>query len=689
MADTDLIDAILRRAEQATMGGQLEAAAAALRNAKGLLSSRVAQGPFAMASCARAALLALSARDVDLATEFAVMVVSQCADFLESFIQLYNKKGWADRLVLADIIAQAFIPWVRDHPLPPKPAPPDAPDNEATWILDTLFRVRPKLDDARWADWSYPPKVERKARYWSARAFTELGNAILQRLSGGRDVDNARRLGEMSLGLIRNPANDRLAAATHDLMGRAWNLYNDDTSRREQAVPHLEQAIAIFDRLQASHDAGSVRATLGGLYTELATFAEANDDKVRAKEDYRLAESNLLDALNSHRECGQVAHRVTVLMNLGTLYCNQKAWDKAEKVFAEARDVLSKAPHPDRSIDLEFSTNFGKACLEQGKLDQAEKELRRVVETIEGSGSQPDPEMFLQAYGGLGEVLRRQGRAGEAYTYLSKGLTRLEGFRSSFASESVNLGLIKYFRWIYESIIACCTTLGADEPSYHVEAFDLAEKIKWRFFTVILRFEVLRLPGVRPELEPLLAEEERLLRAIGDTATGHPGKAAPVDFNAAMRRLEEIWTYLEPYHPDYVAIRRQKTIGFQEALDLLDEQVPVLVEYYFGDTLGTAVAFVLRRGHPWPVAVRLPGSPEEITAHVDCLRANVNRPARYFAKLSRPLYDLIIAPIAHLIPEGAGICIVPFGKLHNLPFAALSYNFGKLPRRNLNSLCEI
>ncbi len=171
--------------------------------------------------------------------------------------------------------------------------------------------------------------------------------------------------------------------------------------------------------------------------------------------------------------------------------------------------------------------------------------------------------------------------------------------------------------------------------------------------------------------EPLAIEEEHLLKqAIA--ALGAPAGTAAGAVPAALGHLEQLWSRMEAAHPHYVAFRRQKTITFAEVKTLLDDRVPCLVEFYLGDQYGTALAFLIARGSEAPFVVRLQASPDEIGVWVEKLRAETDtRPAAGFLKVSHELHRILIEPLWKNVPEDVGVCVVPYGPLHNLAFAGI------------------
>lgn len=164
------------------------------------------------------------------------------------------------------------------------------------------------------------------------------------------------------------------------------------------------------------------------------------------------------------------------------------------------------------------------------------------------------------------------------------------------------------------------------------------------------------------------------MQLIGDTLISPAHQAAGNRLvEGALRDLERIWTELERFDPEYVAIRRQKTIKASEVPNLLDAQVPVLVEYYLGDHIqNLALAFIFVANRPGVQIVRLPGNPKAVREDLELLREQGDaQPIEAFESLAQRLHQTLIAPLLPWVPEEVGICFVPVGDLHNIPFGAL------------------
>jgi len=231
--------------------------------------------------------------------------------------------------------------------------------------------------------------------------------------------------------------------------------------------------------------------------------------------------------------------------------------------------------------------------------------------------------------------------------------------------------LLKVFHWIYEWSIVCLAALAQTAPERWAEAFRIAENVKWRSFTTLLRY--LPLGMVDTGQEPLVQEEETLLLQL-QSALGNPVEAALLRDGRVEARLNEIWRALEARFPDYVALRRQLTLSARDTAALLDGEVPVLVEYYLGEESDLALAFVVGKDGGASGAV-LPATRAQIVELVRKLREQTDdKPVEAFNALSCELHRVLIEPISGHFVAGAGICFVPYGEMHNLPFATLFDN---------------
>jgi CHAT domain-containing protein/tetratricopeptide (TPR) repeat protein len=676
------VNTSMARANAALKNRNGAEAAGALREALALMSAPPSEVTALRAMPAlQATFMSFVAGDLALAQQFAALVLSNLAEELEELCGNYqldldqNKSTGPALCFQAANYAVAFLPFISHHPWVSWDDLLLAGDSGMnTSVVAMLKNMRPQLDKLGWAAWAYPPKAEEAARHWSARALMDWGRLLMDNVRSGTDVQSAQALAETSLNLIQREPEDQITADALNLLGHVFYSYGDFDITLKKAVPSFTESIRILEAIGNTDDAAIDRGNLGALLIGQAEFAAANGDEATADQLYGQAEINLKPAVEAHRTCKYRDHLPGALINLGSLYLSREDWPRAESTYTEALGAANAVPAPFLAITA--LANLGSAQVKQGKTKaaDAERNLRGAVVLIEGPpGCSVDPETFALAYGELGDALRIQGKSADAETYLAQAIERLETYSFSFFSERSKGVLFKTFRWVYEALIDCCATLAIDRPDRAATAFNLAERIKWRSLTEILRYAPLHFPGM--ESEPLLEEETSLLNQIFNLAIDSPGRTQPdLDTDSILRRLEEIWTKLEPHYPEFVAMRRQKTVEAREAASWLDDKVPTLVEYYLGDDLDTALAFVLKKGATWPEVIRLPSSPSDIAGQIVALRPKEGeefQPPEAFKAVSEQLHRSLIAPLLQFLPEGSGVCFVPCGALHNLPFAAL------------------
>ena len=683
-ADFDKATAALGNANAALLDKRITDARASLSQAYLPLQRHVSAGT--AVSCIvsiQAADMSVLAGDLDLAKQFAGLVVEDVGRELERLAKIYKAKiesGDRDAARSLEIrgftFTVSFVPFVKGvrHGVmtgDPRQLPPGIKE-----IFSILQRVRPRLDHAGWESWGYDPEPERLARYWAAFWLERQVNAWIDNELLGSDVAEAQQSLVAALELIQRLPEDWLAADLWTQRGRIIARYGVDYT---QAIEAFANAVRINTEVQRRFDAMRDRSAIGILQHMKARDLAFNN---RADEAERLsaeAERNLLEASAAARAVTSGPHveaAVLTELNLGTFYSERKNWEGAARAFV---DAWEKAPLcGDQAVywRTRIAGNFGSALLDENRLADAEDWLRKALGEL-APMRRPEPEAYMVIHGSLGRLLAITNRADEGYEHVATAVAKLESYRNSYIAERVNQALIKRFRWLYEALIDCCVTLGDAQPDRRTEAFETAERAKWRTLTTMLRYLPLGLLDEHDE--PRVQEEEALLQqAI--VALGDPVLSGTYEMETLFEQIERLWDSLAVDHPSYVAFRRQQTVRLAEAKRLLSDEVPVLVEYYFGDEYDTVAAFVIDRTQPAPVAIRLTCAPSRIVALANVLRGPVS--PRQFRRSAKELFDVLVAPLLRHIPEQVGICVVPYGPLHNISFAALFDGKRYLVERN-------
>ena len=680
----------LAKAKRAARSNAPAEAVGVLREAKSVLATCMAERPGSVSFLSmEATMICLHSSDLELAQDYAALLLTEVAEDLEwrgrCYQDLVKAKRYGDAFTeihLAKNGAMVFLPYIESplsalgqavtNFLSRQKVEQDFPAIVAHW--------RTQLDLVGWAGWPYPDDIAAKARFWGAFAFTHLGNRWLETPSSGADIKFGMAFAETSLRLLQGLPRGQLYADSLSLLGRS--LLYMDSEDWPRIIDCFERCSSILGDMGKKDQAAVEYQNLAATYIEQGSFLKERDQPEQAAAAYQRAKQRLLQAVAVHRECAEPSHLPAALINLGTVYSNLENWDQACQTYEAALTAAADAGDEGRRLEIAAANNLGQIFLDQRRPKEAIAPLLRAAKLAEGFGVDGvEAKHYLVAHGHLGQALSSLQRDEEAYPILSRALQCLENYRNSFVSERSNLGLTKGFRWVYEAMISCCAALGEAQPDRRIEAFNWAENVKWRMLTVILRYLPLRLQNMPPE-EIRLEERNLIARVFALLAEPSQANRVP-EAEQVSERLHRIWDELEPQYPDYARIRKEQGVTVKEAAALLDDEVPVLLEYYLGEEYGTAVAFVIHRDREVPDVVRLNTTTEELRSRLwELLPGDEPKSLDSFNEISNWFYGKIIEPALPFVPEGVGICVVPSGPLHNVPFAALYDGQRYLIQRN-------
>lgn len=681
------IDGLLKQAVVAIDQDRLGDASALLQAAYNLLSEATRAGQTILSIVTlQSVLFALQAGNHLLARDFAGLVIEEMGLELERLGGVYLQQqigGDRDGLRLTEAraytYAVTFIPFVQRTRLANLLAgePELANELEVQAISMLQGRVRPQLDAAGWGLWRYDGTIAARARYWAAAALMRWANTLFDNHDSGEDIQIAQETFEGALLLIDGMPEDRILCDIWNLGGRiCWALGQNHYVDAEQWFTRAADAERRLDlQLECARD----QSNLGALYIEWADFEKVRGNKAASSIHLQRAATMLEGARDVERALDEPEELVSTLVNLAVLYSRLDKWPQARMAFEEAWSLVPKTGTQRHLHEAQIASNYGTQLFEHQETGDAETWLRRALAASQ-QFSEPEPRAYLLSLGSLGRLLTLVGSYDEAYGHLSTAVAELERYRTSFRAERTNLELSKTLGWIYEAMIDCCALSHASHPERAAEAFELVEKTKWRIFTTLLRYLPLGLLG--PDQEPLVEEEQEILKHAS-LVLDQPGFAASHPMKAAFDRLDQIWNEMEERHPEYVAFRRQKTITAAQTRSLLDEEVPVLIEYYVGAEYGTVLAFIIKKDSPDVGLVRLSVSPTELMEWVNALsRETDDRRRRNFDRIAQKLHEVLIHPLLLQVPKDVGLCIVPYGPLHNLAFAGLFDGHTYLIERN-------
>ncbi len=621
--------------------------------------------------------MAVLAEDQTLALRFASLLLEQVCSMQPS--------GDINQLMLANLYSWAFIPFVRSN----------------SWLQGQQFtglgaflagivqRIRPDLDAAGWAEWAYPEELATRARDYAASAAVDLGRSLFKGPEPEVHRAAALELAGLALEFLDGGAHVRssllIASDAYCLIGLALFSSGDMASVGDKALGAYEASLVIQTEFGTAADLAVDQSNLGGLCIRSAEFydARAQGERARARRASaenkpQIAAAAVAAADTATDNARQKWNRAVELFNDAKPFCRAHPGSAAATLFvnsaaanaqlgdvAGARaDLLQALALADAASATMIHLQRGRLEIEVGDFSAAEEALLKALPGRDGLA----PSGRIMLLGSYGTMLRKLGRSDEALTYLNEAMEEIETVRRDSLSVRVGIALLKSYRWVAEALIACCAELNG--PGHASRAFEVAESVRWPSFAAATRYHPIDWWGAP---HPLLEEERTLLGRIQSTDLGSPDRPTDPAVAAACVRLEQIWGEFDRLDPDYVAIRRRQPLAAGQVGALLDDTITAFVVYYLGEEIDDlALAWVFRREEAQPRLVRLACKADSVAVEVDALRAaNDEKPADTFRSVAARLHAALIAPLVSALPASGGVCFVPFGPIHNVPFAAL------------------
>jgi CHAT domain-containing protein len=664
------------RAAACGNAGNLPGCLAALYEALPLLASPSTDPQRAADQC-QAARMAVLAGDQELALRFASLLLEQVCSM--------QPGSAVNELVLANLYSWAFVPFVRSNSW----LESQHLTGLGAFLAGIVQRIRPDLDAAGWAGWAYAEELATRARDYAASAAVDLGRCLFKGPELETHGADALALAGVALEFLDGGEAVRssrlIASDAYCLIGRVLLASGDLGSVGEKAQSAFEASLDIQAEIGTAADLAVDQSNLGAVCMRIAEVYQARAERERARARRAAAENKPEIATPAAAAAGIAAdnarqkwQRAVELLNAAkpfsrkhpgraaaTLFLNSAAANAQLGDLTTARaDLVQALALADADAATLIHLQRARLEIEVGDFPAAEQALIKALPGRDGIS----PSGRIMLLGSYGTVLRKLGRVDEALTYLNDALDGIETVRRNSLSARVGIALLKTHRWIPEALIACCAELN--RPEHAGRAFDVAEMCRWLSFAGATRYHPIQWSGPP---HPLLAEERELLDRIKTTDLGSSDVAADPAVATAFARLAQIWSELDKIDPDYVAIRRSQPVAAGQVSAFLDDTVTAFVVYYLGEEIDDlAVAWVFRHDELQPRLIRLPCKADALATDVDALRAaNDDKPLDGFKSAGRRLYAALIAPLASALPASGGVCFVPFGPIHNVPFAGL------------------
>jgi len=540
-------------------------------------------------------------------------------------------------------------------------------------------------------------------------SLTYLGNAYYQM---GRLID-ARDQFERAIAILQDGGD---AEQTFDVLNGMASLYSDmgrfaasnDTYRR--AVDIAAQSGLTDREIMARRNlADNLRRTFGfrealaQLDSVDALLSEHSDATQRAllhrdrgatrmnMGELDAARVDLLAFLDEAKRLDNPSLRLEALINVGYLYRELGAYDRALGTAAQARELaasLGDGRNQRLALALsgavQHSTGDYRGALESWQAALALDEKAGAEQTVLADKASLATERAAvgeieaarrefyallpeaRAFGldqvewsiefGIGHTFEEEN-PDSAVAHYETALALIERVGSAIGGQEVRTGYLSgRRRFYYEEVARYYASRHAREgEGWSARAFDTMERAKATGLVRLLQSSV---AGEGSAAEDSVLEA---LYGLDESAPGYAERRGDLERRYAELREERVQRTFGGLLP-----------GGAAALDEIRAKLPkgtALLEYALGDSV-SLLWVVDRKGHE---LVTIPPRPR-LESEVERLRDALTRPGagdEVVRRTSRELYRILVEPARNRIDRAAELVVVPDGALFELPFEAL------------------
>jgi len=494
---------------------------------------------------------------------------------------------------------------------------------------------------------------------------------------------------------IARSINDETAQAGV-YMGTGWAYQS--LGKLQDALACYQAALYLFERTKNTEGQVGVHLAMGSLYRSMGETEEAKSQfsgaALVASSDQlarvRFAEADLLEqegdlraATKFYQEALSVAETQHYRSLTGTLQVSLGRCELLASNFATARAHLESA----RAIMREVSNQAGEAAAIATFGELSYWEAITAPTTIGKHGFSEAISDYDQALALVRQVRDRPGEIGvltnlgivfdewgkpqQALPYYLDALSKIEEFQDLARLEKLPRNLSIQSAGLYERAVTL------ELASHHEEhAFELSERARGRgFLGEFGSTQVGILDRVSTDLavreEKLRRESTLLERQLAQetaTAGDHPNTARVdtlrLQLSAVRQQYRALLDEVRSSNPAYASFLGITPITFAEAQGEIRDGETV-VSYFTASEI--SVAFILTKKR-FDV-VKLQVRSNELKEAVDLVRdfATSTQSSRELIQL----YNWLIKPVEPFL-KAPLLTIVPYGVLHELPFAALT-----------------
>lgn len=439
----------------------------------------------------------------------------------------------------------------------------------------------------------------------------------------------------------------------------------------ENALGQWPEAGADLTRaLELASKNGQAKYLIPALLANMAVVQENQGNFSAALPLYR-------KALDLKRHNGLIAEIAPTLRSVGILHYRMGKPEQARAYLTEALSIQQKV-QPGGIEIADTLDALGSVLAEGGNLAAARKYLEKALKIVKAGA--PNSLVAANVYSNYGIVQQRLGSLSVARQYLQQAVEVYDDLflRASYSHSALSSFSARHYA-TYINAAEVYVALGKGKS-----ALEVSERAKGRSLMMQLtERDVLPLLGIPDQAVEKMRSLEKLINKIDIRHIDPSNHGRSTDESreqserrSLFRERERLMADTRRSSPRLATLRYPLALSANEIRRVLDPGT-VLVSLLVGGT--HSYLFIVSRDDDLRVQA-VPIGESELRQRVEKFRGLIAEAqgttlgefrAAELHRLSKELYNLLIAPAADRIEKAERVLIIADGPLHYLPFAAL------------------
>ncbi|MEM9541373.1 MAG: CHAT domain-containing tetratricopeptide repeat protein, partial [Cyanobacteria bacterium P01_E01_bin.42] len=426
-----------------------------------------------------------------------------------------------------------------------------------------------------------------------------------------------------------------------------------------RAIDYHEQSLVIVREIGNRSGEGKSLGNLGNVYQSLGEYHRAID----------YYEQSLVIA----REIGDRSGEGKILGNLGNVYQSLGEYHRA--IDYEQQSLVIAREIGDRSGEGLSLIGLGVVYQSLGEYNKAIDYYEQSLVIAREISDRSREGISLE---NLALTKHKQGNSEEALKDVETSISLAESIRSEVDNPDLRQSFFATVSNRYAIYIEILMQLHRENPDrgYDKQAFQASEKNRARTLTELLTEADL---DIRQNVDrQLLQEEQRLIQELSQIEKRRleltSGSYANADLeslirdrDALLKQLSDLETRIRRDNPAYADLKYPQPLTLEEIQSQILDEETLLLEY----ALGSERSYLFVVGKNEFAVYELPprqGIENAAEKYAIALQAEDRNPLAE----GKAIAHMLLSPIADKL-KGQRLAIVADGKLHRLPFGALSW----------------